>query len=290
MNTDLKDYEELKSFCIEQGIRDRHEYRGLFRKGKLPAGAPEYPDRDYGDEFEGWLSFLGRKHKDLDTLSYKEAIKYMRKHHKDIKTAAAYSKAYADGVLGDLLPKYPPRKYAGEGWTSWTEFLSSTNRRGSYLPLMEAREKMVKLGLKSHKQFKEYIDEQPLPDGCPRAPQIVYGSEFKDSGGWKWYLGSEFVSYSEAMEIVRAVRPRITKFEEFRKWVESDRRPSNFPSQPHSFTGYKGLFVSYPVFFGTIKDKGSDRKETNKKEALAVIKDIIDSCPELKDDIMALCK
>ena len=213
----------------------------------------------------------------------------VKKNHPDIKTAAAYNNAYAEGKFDSKFAKYPPREYV-KVWTSWTDFLESKNRRGTYFDIDQARALMVELNLTSNNDFKRYIEDNELPEGCPRAPQMVYREVFKEKGGWKWYLGAAFMSYEEAVRYIRSLRPIISSFNEFRDWAKSDKRPHNFPSQPHSFTGYKGLFVNYPVFLGTISEKGSDKLETNRKDAMFVIKDLLESCPEIKDDVMALCK
>ena len=227
---------------------------------------------------------MGKKEDPSRLYTYKKASTEIQKKHPEIKNIQEYRQAKDDGVLSDRFPKYPPRAYAKE-WEDWATFLGSYNRRGKFADIETAAKKMRKLGLRSNKEFYAYIKSNELPEGCPRSPTVVYRDEFTEKGGWKWYLGNETMSYEEAVKYIRKVKPKIDTFAKFREWADSDKRPKSFPSQPHSFSKYKDVWVSYPVFLGTAKAKKGKSRTTDIESAEYVIKDLIEQFPELKKTI-----
>lgn len=110
------------------------------------------------------------------------------------------------------MPKNPQRAYAKE-WTGWGDFLGvyntysrragdTTNGRGKYRTLGEARAFATTLGLKTKNDWLSYVRSGVCPADIPFRPDIVYtkgiGGEYWLS--WKNFLGSEIVNSLDIIE------------------------------------------------------------------------------------------
>jgi hypothetical protein len=119
----------------------------------------------------------------LKNLSYKQAIIILREKHSGIKTAAEYISAYESVGLSSGLPDYPPREYADQ-WTGWSTFLDNGRTPRGYFDIESAAQAMRKLGLRTSRQFFQYIKENNLPEGAPdHPPWYIKKSLLKKVGG-----------------------------------------------------------------------------------------------------------
>lgn len=81
------------------------------------------------------------------------------------------------------------------------------------LPFPEARRIVRSWELRSRKAYYEYINKKN-PAGIPYSPEIAYKN--KGWKGWKDYLGTEWLPFQEAREIVRSLGFRsIAEYLEF---------------------------------------------------------------------------
>ncbi|KZX85381.1 hypothetical protein A3715_17175 [Oleiphilus sp. HI0009] len=158
----------------------------------------------------------------------------------------SFRKWYLYGPKPHNIPG-DPTKY--DEWNGWPDFTGSIqrDRSVSYCSYHECSIFAQNLNIKSADEWKCRWKNKKMPDDkYPRSPQFIYGEEFKHNGGWKGFLGIEFMSYEEAKTYIQTFC--FSSFKEFREWACSDSRPSNFYAIPHR--SYASEFESYPEFIG----------------------------------------
>ncbi|KZX82972.1 hypothetical protein A3715_32905 [Oleiphilus sp. HI0009] len=118
------------------------------------------------------------------------------------------------------------------------------------------------LEIKTSDEWKRFWLKKKMPDDkYPRSPQFIYGEEFKQNGGWKGFLGIEFMTYEEAKSYIQTFC--FGSFNEYRAWSISENRPSNFYAVPHRCYDE---FESYPEFIGY-----SQKQKQNVNNALELL-------------------
>ena len=207
-------YAEACAFVRSVGIQGEDDFRDWVT-GKLPdlaprpSALPTNPHRTYRDDgWTTWGEFLGTGNVapwKRTYVTYEEAMRLSRPH--GIQSATQWRPfARRHNASRDpdspRLPVFPEVYYtdhppdAGEGWTSWGEFLGTgvvATARRTYRSFESAREFVRELGLRSNPQWRLYVKGAldglpPLPDDIPRAPAHQYRST-----GWKsWpdFLGT----------------------------------------------------------------------------------------------------
>lgn len=275
---DYLPYAEASHLAKSTGIRSRITWQRRFDQGDLPAGLPRSPDEVY-EEFSTWKSFLNGS--EVGYLSYEEARKRVRPLA--IKSYRAWLKACQEGRIPPGVPRDPQSYYSRRGsWVSYGDFLGTekpASAKREFVSYDEARKWASALGLNSVTEWRKYVVEHDIPPQFPRAPQVVYKDEFFERGGWRYFLGNDFMSYEEARSFVRQLG--FDRWERFRHWASSDQRPRNFPSQPHVY--YHSVWVSYPHFLGY-----DDREISADEKAFETIADLIRKFPQLKSRLREL--
>jgi hypothetical protein len=148
------------------------------------------------------------------------------------------------------LPLHPDERYKDEGWNGWGDFLGTKNiskRDYKPLPFPEAREIVRSWGLGSVKEYHKYINEK-RPEGIPFSPEKTY--ENKGWNGYEDWLGTEWLPYSEAREIVRSLR--IRSKEEYFKYAKENGLPKGIPSNPSETYKDEG-WNGWGDFLGTFR-------------------------------------
>ena len=160
------------------------------------------------------------------------------------------------------IPADPLLVYGEEGgpWQGWPDFLGCEAQGGGSspksrsLPFEEARDYVSTLGLKSVKEWGEWIKSGEKPYNIPSRPDYLY----KDKGWLSWpdFLGYNKGhvarartrrSFTEALGYVRNLG--LKSQEDWLEFVKSGEKPSDIPSAPDKFYKDKG-WLSWGDFLG----------------------------------------
>ena len=96
---------------------------GQFQSWNRPQGMPSTPHRIYRNTgWSSWKEFLGTG---KPAMSYKNACKIVRKA--GIKTKGQFQ----SWNRPQGMPSHPDRAYKQSGWSSWKEFLGTSNTVGN---------------------------------------------------------------------------------------------------------------------------------------------------------------
>ena len=137
------------------------------------------------------------------------------------------------------IPTNPPKVYKEEGWNSWGDWLGTGTIAPFnyvYLPFEEARDFVRQLYLKNGKEWSDWLKTDLRPNNIPSDPYKIYKkSGWQGLGDW---LGTgsvanqnrTFLSFEEARDFVHRLNLKNEK--EWRKWVKSESRVENIPTNP----------------------------------------------------------
>jgi hypothetical protein len=136
--------------------------------------------------------------------------------------------------------------YRDDGWISWPDWLG--NERVAWRNFTEGRAVARGLGLKGHREWKEWSKSGQRPSDIPSSPEQTY----RDDGWISWpdWLGSERVawkSFAAGREFVRGLG--LKSWKGWVAWSKSGQRPSDIPSSPDKTYRDDG-WVSWPDWLG----------------------------------------
>jgi DNA-directed RNA polymerase subunit H (RpoH/RPB5) len=176
-----------------------------------------------------------------------------------------WSKTPERKMLG--LPSDPWRKYKDQ-WVSWSDFISKKDREPS--PFITYEEALAIVRDLNFSSAAEYARWSKTPDRLaakiPAMPSRYYKTQWIS---WAEFLGSVFVSYSEAETIVR--RLNITTLKQWYAWSgTAERVKLNLPSNPRQI--YKEEWISWNYFVG--KDLRPPRNFVTYSEAKTILKEL----------------
>lgn len=274
-------FDECRKIAQEHSVIDRNDWKKKHSEKELPSNVPFAPHTFYKDEWLGWRDFLGKRriNKRSEFLPFNEARLVARTLGP--KSFRDWHAANKTGKIPDNLPADPPKSYKDE-WLGWSDFLGTNNvanHKRCFVDFDVACQYAISLNLHSAEQWREYVAENELPEGHPRTPHSVYRKEFKERGGWRAFLGNEYMSFDEAKAFI--AEKKFRSWTEFRKWAGSSDRPKNFPSQPHSHPPYVPLWVNYPDFLGYGSEKDVNRSDKNSEEAKKRVLDLLREYPDI---------
>ena len=259
----LKTYKEWLAFC-------RGEYP---KKGKLPEGIPAMADASY--EKLGWISWgdwLGTETvaaRLREYLPFEEAREFVRSLK--LKTQEQwidYCKGRIKGMKKpDNIPAGVPGIYRTNGWISMGDWLGTgkvSNSLMQTLPFPQAREFVRSLGLKSQKQWQEYIAGRMKhlptpPEGIPYSPARSYADKgWAGMGDW---IGTgtvapqmrKFMIFEDARAFARSLNLKTkSDWEAFSKGKMNKlgKLPNDVPAGP-SGKYQKDGWISWGDWLGT---------------------------------------
>jgi hypothetical protein len=166
---------------------------------------------------------------------FREARKFARalglKGHKEWGTYARSGEKPSD------IPACPDHIYKTNGWTSWNDWLDTSNRmtRGGARPFKAARKFVQSLNLKDYAAWCSYRTSREMPMDIPSNPARAY----KGAGWVSWpdWLGNNNTSagearkFKEARKFVHTLNLRhVGDWNEYRKSAD---RPRGIPSNPN---------------------------------------------------------
>ena len=163
----------------------------------------------------------------------------------------------ASGKPADI-PSSPQTIYAGEGWTSWGDWLGTGRVRnnGGFLPYGEANDLVRRLGLKGQKEWRAWAASGKRPLNIPANPEKIYaGNGWTNCGDWLGtgrigtkQIGSGFLPYDEANDSVRPLG--LKGYEGWAAYCKSGQRPANIPASPQTVYAGKG-WTNWSDWVGT---------------------------------------
>lgn len=223
-----------------------------------PADIPSDPRLVYREEFAqngkmpGWLgSFRERR----TCRTYDETLAFV--HSLGLKSEVEW-RAYLRGDFPHLpakpsdIPPYPRKHYkdvfkSRGGWAAWLNF----ERPHSWCSYSDAVAFVRDLGLENSTAWEDYCKgKRPYlpakPSNIPRAPKKVYGTVFRDNGGWQGWLGtkkmrgSSWRPYEEAVVFVRALGlSGQADWQDYYRGRRTDLplKPEDIPANPYEAYG-----------------------------------------------------
>jgi superfamily II DNA or RNA helicase len=270
---------KAREFAQSLGLGSSSEWKEycdnlIKREIALPPDIPKAPDQMYKEKgWNGWGDFLGTGYIATFNRAYRpfEAARtFVRSLN--LKSVAEWHKFMKGQIEGlppfpDDIPANPDRGYKDSGWIGFGDWLGTgtvASFEREYLPYAEAREFVVKLGLKSSEEWSQYCKGLlpqigTIPSNIPKTPSVVY----KDEGwcGLGEWLGTGTIApfnkvyrnFSEARAFARSLN--LGNFEEWRNYCAGNlpdkvRLPDDIPKVPSSTYDGKG-WISWADWLGT---------------------------------------
>jgi hypothetical protein len=259
-------YDEAIKFVHQLKIKSEPEWRDYCRglrpdlKTK-PADIPTAPSKLYDGEFQkrgGWGAWLGTDYIATARRGYRpynEAVRFV--HSLNLKSGPEWYR-YCKGLYPDLpaLPHdipHDPHVYRSEfkqhGWSGWLNTKKRPwvrpGKRANWRPFDEAVKFVRQLKLRNRDEWLAYCngerrDLPPKPGDIPRRANDVYGTLFKENGGWGGWVGSEirkggWLTYDEAVKFTSALGLKSSdEWYAYTKGRRSDLPaiPFNIPKNP----------------------------------------------------------
>lgn len=113
--------------------------------------------------------------------------------------------------------------------------------KANFLSYCEAEKIVLKMQFKKAQDFRKWSNR---PFDIPASPERIY--KLNGWSDWSKFLGTEnkstwgyeYLPYADAREYVRKLK--LKNQDDWRKWVKSDSRPKNIPTEPHRAYKDKG--------------------------------------------------
>jgi hypothetical protein len=168
-------YEEAKEFVSKLNIKNLKEWYQYCKSGNKPDNIPANINKIYKKSIGDFLgtNFIAPYNREY--LSFEEAKEFA--HKLKFKTQIEWKKYCKSKNKPDNIPANPYGVYKDKGWKSWGDFLGNGNIatfNREYVSFQEAREFVIKLGLKGKQEWEEYVKSGNKPDNIPAKPQHVY--------------------------------------------------------------------------------------------------------------------
>tara|TARA_Y100001936_G_scaffold78074_1_gene76479 strand:- start:2837 stop:4267 length:1431 start_codon:yes stop_codon:yes gene_type:complete len=146
-------------------------------------------------------------------------------------------------------------------------------RKKGFRSFEDAREFIRGLKLQNQIEWMTYCKSGKKPDDIPAVPSTVYKKEWKGVGDW---LGTgqiskknrNFRSFEDAREFARSLG--LNGFEEWRKFIKSDKRPDDIPAFPNNvyfskWSGWRDFLGPRPRRWRSFEDAREFARSLNFK-------------------------
>lgn len=186
--TRLRNYRpfvDARKFVRSLKLKSQNEWRQLASSRSLPSDIPNNPNVTYANRgwvgFGDWLGTSAISPRNRQFLPFEEARKVARTL--GLKSQKQWFAFVRSGNLPKDIPSKPSRTYRNKGWINLGDWLG-TNRIATfnrqYRPFIDARAYVHKLGLKSRRDWRRFVESGKLPDDIPSNPNNTYRNR-----GWK---------------------------------------------------------------------------------------------------------
>lgn len=232
-------YEEYKKIINDFGIIRKGDLFDYIRNNKLEDELSIKPYETY--KRSGWIDWESL-FENPNYLSYNDAKKYLYKFN--IKTKDEYLEFIDNGVIDNIVPRYPKEYYKNSGWVSFIDYVSGGY---NYLPFEEAREYVWELNLLLPINWINYCNSSDKPDNIPSNPDKIY----KNDGwsGWdNWLFGYEgyYICYDEAREFASKLNLKVKNDWDIAR--KENKIPYNIPKYPETYYKKTGEWENWGLF------------------------------------------
>jgi len=231
-------FSEARVFVRGLGLQNQVAWRAWTKSGARPDDIPANAYEVYKEK--GWVSWgdwLGTGRiapQDMIFRPFEEARTFVRAL--ELQNQVAWRAWAKSDARPDDIPADPEGVYKDEGWTTWSDWLGTRNRKGGYRPFLEARAFVHKLGLNNKVDWSAWATSDARPDDIPAAPRGVY--EGDGWAGWGDWLGTGRIAnqdkvycpFQEARAFVRSFG--LQGRAEWNAWAKSSARPDDIPAFP----------------------------------------------------------
>ncbi len=275
-----RSFGDARAFARRLGFRSGADWRAWVKSGEKPADIPAQPVDVYRDEgWAGWGDWLGTGNvaqADRVFRSFEDARKYVR----SLGLTSMHSwKAWAKSEDRPLdIPAAPHATYKNDGWQSFGDWIGTDSiapQKRVYRNFDEAREFARQLGFRGQKDWAEWSKTDSKPADIPSSPGHVYAKA--GWSGWGDWLGTgnlgpgaiSYRDFETARSYVHGLGLRNQ--ENWRKWAQSGRRPSDIPAAPYAY--YKGNgWHSWGDWLGTGFIANADRELLSYEDSREIVR------------------
>ena len=271
--TSIKDYKgkylpfaQAREFAQSLDLKNAESWK-TYKKNNPQIKIPSSPREVYGEEWKGWLDFLGNTF-----FSYDEFLAFVRTvlMPKGVNSPRKF-KAYCKD-LPKYIPTNPNAVYKKD-WTGWGFVFNSKRKKpGVILGYSDARAyvraNFTPKGIDTLPKYRKV----KLPDFLPAWPHDHYkgkgwidSADFFGSNKEKVGLKKTYLPYKKAREWVR-LNLRIcgiTTGKLYKKYIKGELDIVDLPAipadLPPSPTSYYGATFSWGDFLGTLKVDGKKK-------------------------------
>ena len=193
----------------------------------------------------------------LDWRPFEEAREFVRELNlKSWKEWAGYC---VSGKKPFDIPAAPYSVYRGKGWKGNADWLG-TNRipykDRKYLPFIEARKFVRKLGLSGQMEWRKYLKSGKKPLNIPSKPERYYLNKgWNGFGDWvgnanvsSIVLSKNYLPFEEARKFARSLN--LESRSDWEALFQTSRKPKNIPQTADRHYRKTG-WISWPDFLGT---------------------------------------
>jgi hypothetical protein len=255
-----------REFARKLKLTSLKEWRKFASSGQLPSDIPADPVHAY--QGHGWVNLADWLGIQRRVRPYEEARAFVRKLK--LQSAAEWRKWSSSTKRPTDIPSAPYRSYANAGWVNWADWLGTEKHKR---PFAEARDFARSLGLKSIRQWKQFVASKKLPFDIPARPQdaFAYGKE-----GWAGYddwLGKQKIKrpFVEARAFAR--RLGISTVLEWQRYTRSKNFPADIPKWPDRTYAADG-WVDWGDWLGTGRSRNWRAKKRPFREARAFVRSL----------------
>jgi hypothetical protein len=248
-----RSFEEARAFVHKLGFKNRVEWEEYCKSFQKPYDIPSAPWSHYSrQEWKGMGDWLGTgtiATQFREYLPYLEARAFV--HKLGLTNRDEWNEYSKSGQKPDDIPNKPDAVYLREGWKGIGDWLGTgviAPRFREYLPFVEARVFVHKLGIKNRNEWNEYCKSGKKPDNLPNAPEQKYKHDgWISMGDW---LGTgtiatqlrEYRSFEEARAFVHKLG--LKNRDEWNDYCKSGQKPDDIPNKPDAVylrEGWKGI-------------------------------------------------
>ncbi|MCL5611103.1 MAG: hypothetical protein M1485_00890, partial [Chloroflexi bacterium] len=143
--------------------------------------------------------------------------------------------------------------YKNNGWVSWGDWLGTGNKKGGYLPFVDARDYACRLNLTKQSEWAAWAKTTARPRNIPADPRNVYKEEWVSMGDWLgtgnvWSANRVYLPFEKARKFARSLK--LKSLTEWSRWAKLKEKPDNIPAYPNSVYRDKG-WESWGDWLGT---------------------------------------
>ena len=240
-------FAQARDFARGLKLQSEGAWRRFVKSPARPPDIPTNPSTVYSSHWLGWPDWLGTQ---------------PRQHWKSYKLAARFAQSLGLAKAKDWrayvrshqlplgIPRSPYSVYRHRGWTSWGDFLGSSNiapSKRTRMPYEEAADLVRKLGITSSAEFRRYCRSGSKPANLPANPDRAYAAAGWTS--WGCFLGTnrtassdhEWLAFPDARRLARGLG--ISSRREWRTLASSGTLPEGVPCCPDEVyreSGWRG--------------------------------------------------